>query len=254
MKYDLTTREIFLYEEIGKTEDGFFGTAILQTALAKMGPGPITIRINSPGGSVYECWAMIELLKRHRGTITTTNDGIAASAASMLMLVGSVRTGSKESVVMVHNPWTVAVGDFEDIRTSADHLEIATINSANYYAERLGVSRSVVDDWLTKTSFFDANQALKHGFIQRITAPQVAVSKTPLRDAAEAKLRIIKAQQATWESRRKMESFYRDQGLQNKVTSVIHTAQSKSNSPLLAEAKLQILLRQIEAKRLPKRY
>ena len=121
--FDLKKSEIYIYDVIGDPEWGMVGAMQVIEALKKMEGKRVTVRINTPGGSVDEGVAMFNALKRHDGGINTVVDGIAASMGSYLMLAGDKRTVSKNSMVMIHNPMTIAWGNAIEMRKTADMLD-----------------------------------------------------------------------------------------------------------------------------------
>ncbi len=191
MRYSKTKRAIFITDIIGQEADGFIGGDTVRSALEALGPGDVKIVINSPGGSIFEAWSMIEQLRQHRGRITTSIEGIAASAGSVIFLAGEFREMSVESTIMIHHVWTVAVGNHLELAKAACDLEKTSGTLVDYYVNKLGASRQQVTRWLDNETWFTSEESLQHRFAHRVTgAPtKQAASQFPLRDAAIAKLR-----------------------------------------------------------------
>lgn len=174
MKFSSREREFYVYGPIGDDDDGLYGAATVAEGLAAMpGSGDITIRINSGGGSVFELWTMIELFKGKKAKsgckITCIVDGLAASAASILLLIGDVRIGSKASVVMIHRARTFVYGNEGELREAADLMNTVDMSLEDFYRYRLGVSLEQVETWLDSGDvYFDSDEALKWGFIHQI--------------------------------------------------------------------------------------
>ena len=82
----------------------------------------LTVRINSYGGEVAEGLAIYNLLKSYAGEVTTICDGFACSAASVVFMAGTKRIMPRSSLLMIHNAWTRASGDADDLRKAADHI------------------------------------------------------------------------------------------------------------------------------------
>ena len=110
--------EVFIYDEIG-----FWGTTAqtFHNAIQALS-GKIVVRINSPGGNVFDAIAIHSMLSR-LPDVETITDGLAASAASVIFAAGKARKMAKAAFVMIHNPWTYAQGSADDMRKEADILE-----------------------------------------------------------------------------------------------------------------------------------
>jgi ATP-dependent Clp protease, protease subunit len=110
--------EIVIYDEIGA-----FGTpakAFLDE-LKALGPVPeLTVRINSPGGSVFDGVAIYNALKRHQAMVTVWVDGIAASIASMIAMAGEEVVMPENAMLMLHDPSALVIGTSADMRLMAD--------------------------------------------------------------------------------------------------------------------------------------
>lgn len=131
-------REIFLYDMIGPSWMGFDAADTLVEALGMLGPGDISVRINSPGGDVFEGYAMYTNLKRHVGKVSTYNDGLVASAATFPFLAGQDRYVSPLSQTMIHEASTFVGGNASDLLRAADLLEKINVQLAELYSEVSG--------------------------------------------------------------------------------------------------------------------
>ena len=121
-KYEIKnkTNEIIIYEEIG-----FWGVtaSMIKSDLKKI-KGDISVRINSPGGDVFDGWAIYNLLKQYdRGIVTTIVDGEAASSASTIFLAGDKRKAAEPSLLMLHEAWAGILGNKREMREFADILD-----------------------------------------------------------------------------------------------------------------------------------
>lgn len=130
----------------------------------------INIHINSPGGSVYHAFPIFNILKASKKDIHTYNDGIAASAASILLLAGKKIHSAKNGMVMIHNALNIIWGNAEELREAADVLDKYDGVLASHYAEVSGKTKEDIlakyfdykDHWLT------AEEALEEGLIHEI--------------------------------------------------------------------------------------
>ena len=90
--------------------------------LRALGPGPITVNINSPGGDVFEGIAIYNLLREHDGEVTVNVIGLAASIASVIAMAGDNIRIAKSAYFMIHNAWTIAMGNRNDMQKVVDTL------------------------------------------------------------------------------------------------------------------------------------
>src|SRR5688572_7725510 len=130
---------LHLYDVIG--EDLLGGIAARQVVadLAALGKvEALDVRINSPGGDVFEGIALYNALARFPAKVTVHIDGIAASIASLVALAGDKTLIAENAMVMVHRPWTAVLGDAEQLRHHADSLEKAWTAMLATYSRSTG--------------------------------------------------------------------------------------------------------------------
>ena len=176
--FDVTTREIFLYDDIGPAYMGMFGTETMMEGMQTFGNGPINLRINSYGGSVDEALAMIEMLSRHDGEVHVSVDSIAASAAS-LFAAYFPSSAAPHARIMIHNPWGAAMGDSEEFRKQADILDIYRDSLVSIYEEAMGIGREAIIDMLDAETWFTAKDALQAGLVDSIGGKDVDPKPVP---------------------------------------------------------------------------
>lgn len=171
---DTKTNEIFLYDDIGPEWMGMVGAGAIMEALTKIGAdNRVTLRINSPGGSVDEGVAMFNLLRRHPGGVDTVVDSLAASMGSYLFLVGENRAVADNSRVMIHNPWTIAIGNAGELRDVADTLDKYSESMVPHYAQATGNELDTIREWMDAETWFTADEAVAHGFAGMIEGEAV---------------------------------------------------------------------------------
>ena len=133
-----------------------------------VGQLPITVHINSPGGSVTDALAIYSILRKHQGHITAVVDGLCASAATIVALAADEIVMAEHSLLMVHNPWTVASGDAAQMRKTADTLDVASREMVALYTERTGLSGDKVSAIMGAETWFNAYEAVEAGFAHRV--------------------------------------------------------------------------------------
>lgn len=161
--------EVLIYDEIGAygvTAKGF---------LAELGALPenaaIDLRLNSPGGSVFDAVAIYNALKRHPGEITVWIDGIAASAASYVAMAGDTVIMPENAFIMIHDPSGLVMGTAEDMRATAEALDKVKGSLIQGYATKSGQSDDEIAALMAAETWLDAQEALELGFIDRIAEP-----------------------------------------------------------------------------------
>ena len=137
---------LFLYDAIASDEDeaawwGGISPSAFIAALDKT-TGPVTLRINSPGGSVFGAQAMVAAMRAHAHPITARIDSLAASAASVIAANCANCVMVPGSMQMIHRAWGLAVGNCEDMRGTADLLEKIDGLIADAYAGRTGEAKT----------------------------------------------------------------------------------------------------------------
>lgn len=128
----------------------------------------ITVRINSRGGEVDHALSIFSYLKSHPAKIIVHVDGVAMSAASIIAMAGDEIIMPANTLMMIHNPWTVAVGSADEIRKQADELEKFEMALRETYVARTGLSEDEVKDLLDDTTYMTAKEAVEWGFADKV--------------------------------------------------------------------------------------
>ena len=161
--------EVLIYDEIGA-----YGVSA-KGFLAELGALPddaaIDLRLNSPGGSVFDAVAIYNALKRHAGDITVWIDGIAASAASYIAMAGDTVVMPENAFLMIHDPSGLVMGTAEDMRSTAEALDKVKGSLIQGYAAKSGKSDDEIAALTAAETWLDAKDALDFGFIDRIAEP-----------------------------------------------------------------------------------
>ncbi len=169
------SKEIIVYDIIGPSWGGMAGADEFVEALAMFKGQDISVRINSPGGSADEGLAMYHALKRHSGTVTTWNDSVAASAASVLFLGGSVRMAAKQSRVMIHEANTMAMGGKAEFLKVAEVLDKYNQDIVEIYSEATGIEEKEVAALMADETWYRAQESVDAGFATAIFEPDKPV-------------------------------------------------------------------------------
>lgn len=150
--------EILIYEDIG---DGWFGGVSAKSVIKALKDAPkgnaILIRINSPGGNVFEGMAIYNAIKGMDREIATQVDGMAFSAASYIFMASETRKMAENAFLMIHEGWGVAIGTADEMSAMADMLREVNHNIAQIYADATGQGRSDIDGWMADETFFTVN-------------------------------------------------------------------------------------------------
>lgn len=145
--------EIFIYDEIS-----FFGVTARQftTDLGAIGSRNITVRLNSPGGDVFDGIAIYNALRSHPAYITTKVDSLAASIASVIAQAGDKRLIMPKGQMMIHEAQGAMVGNSEELRKFSDLLDKQSELIASIYAERSEAKADFRELMKTETWLSDA--------------------------------------------------------------------------------------------------
>lgn len=124
----------------------------------------IDVHINSYGGEVAEGLAIYNALRRHKAKVTTYCDGFACSIASVIFMAGDERVMNESSLLMIHNAWTVAMGNSAELRKQADDLEKITQASVEAYKSHSSLSEEVIKNLMDNETWILPEEALSYGF------------------------------------------------------------------------------------------
>jgi ATP-dependent Clp protease protease subunit len=157
--------DVYVYDSIGiwGIEAGPFVKEVRALRTSAM-----NLRINSPGGDVFDARAMKAALEDFDGTVTAYVDGLSASAASFLMMAADEIVMAEGSFVMIHNAWGLTIGNAEDHRTQAALLDKVDNGIVADYVARTGASEEQVRKWMAAETWFTAEEAVENGFANRI--------------------------------------------------------------------------------------
>jgi len=146
------------------------------------GSGPVTIFLNSPGGDCFAASQIYTALMEYKGPVTVKIDGIAASAASVIAMAGTEVLMAPTSMMMIHNPATIAMGDHKDMEAAIDMLSEVKESIINAYELKTSQSRKILSKMMDEETWMNAKKCVEMGFADGMiedskkTAPEDAYS------------------------------------------------------------------------------
>lgn len=143
--------------------DGFTSAQVI-TALATLAGKPISVRINSFGGYVHEGVAIYNALKNHAAEVSVFIDAMAASAASVIAMAGAKITMRKGSLMMIHDPLVMTVGNKDDHEASMKMLEVTAEAIAAIYVARTGRTVDEIRAEMKEEIWLSPSQAIEKGY------------------------------------------------------------------------------------------
>lgn len=168
---------IYLYDTIVSDADtaawyGGVDPLTFAKALAGIDAPIIHLRINSPGGDVFAAQAMAQALREHNAKVIAHIDGYAASAATEVAVAADEVIMAPGAMYMIHNAWTIAIGNKNDLIDTAALLEKVDTTLAEAYAQRSGADIQQVRDWMDAETWFSAQEAVDAGFADSVAEPK----------------------------------------------------------------------------------
>ena len=162
-------RTLVLNGEI--SDETWYGDEVTPVLFAKelnAGSGNITVWINSPGGDVFAAAQIYNMLMEYKGDVTVKVDALAASAASVIAMAGTTVLMSPLSLMMIHNPITVAIGDSKEMQKAGEMLNEVKESIMNAYEIKTGMDRKKISHLMDAESWFNAKKAVELGFADGI--------------------------------------------------------------------------------------
>lgn len=188
---DAKTAELLLYGDIGES---WWGESISAKTVAdnlkEIGEVDVlNVRINSAGGSAFDGIAIYNQLVRNRARIEIDIDGMALSIASVIAMAGEEVRMAENAMLMIHDPWTFAMGDAEELRKTAELLDGMKDNLVTTYNRRTGIDRDELAELMTEETWLNAADAKERGFVDVVTAGQAAQARAPAARLTQAQAR-----------------------------------------------------------------
>lgn len=139
------------------------------------GTGDIVLWVNSPGGDCVAASQIYTMLMEYKGRVTVKIDGIAASAASVIAMAGTEVLMAPTSLLMIHNPLTVAIGDTEEMQKAIAMLDEVKESIINAYELKTGMSRAKLAHLMDAETWMNAQKAIELGFADGMLSRNTAL-------------------------------------------------------------------------------
>ena len=152
-------------------EESWFDDDVTPTAFKEellSGEGDIIVWINSPGGDCIAAAQIYNMLMDYKGNVTVKIDGLAASAASVIAMAGTEVLISPTSLMMIHNPFTIAIGDSEEMQKAMGMLDEVKESIINAYEIKTGLPRDKLSQLMDAETWLNANKAVELKFADAI--------------------------------------------------------------------------------------
>ncbi len=200
--------DVMLYDEIG-----FWGIEAKSFVSDLMALDVVTINlhVNSPGGNVFDGLAIANALRAHSARVVTHIDGLAASIASIIALAGDEVRIADNAFLMIHDPFTVVVGNATEMRDTADLLDKIGGSLVNEYVKKTGLGVDAIKQYMADETWFTAEDAVDLGFADTIIGASDAQAAFDLSIYAHAPAALVaSATPATPKTIREFESLLRE--------------------------------------------
>ncbi len=166
------TAEVLIYGEIGDT---FFGDGInakdFRQQIKATKASVINVRINSPGGNVFDASSMKNALDEHKARIEVDIDGLAASAASVVAMSGDVVRVAQNGLMMIHDPSSGVMGGAAEMRRTADLLDKVRQQIIDTYGKKIGdkATKEQIAAWMAAETWFTGQEAVDAGLADEVS-------------------------------------------------------------------------------------
>jgi ATP-dependent Clp protease protease subunit len=173
----------------------------------------IHLRINSPGGSVFDGITIYERLKQHKAKVVVYIDGVAASIASVIAMAGDEIYIGEGSFLMIHKPHMVAWGNDIELEKSIEILQKIEDQMVGIYSRKTGISRAELHNMLLQDTWIKSSEALDMGFVHSVieSSDQLQVAASMIKNAKwiknAPKMEDTKAREKVLEFKNKLGSF-----------------------------------------------
>lgn len=179
--------EYLLYGEVGPFVDyGDISAQMVAEWLATREGQDVTVRVNSPGGCVFEGFAIYNALMNHKGKVTGIIDSMAASAASVAIMSTDEIIIEGNAIMMIHQAWTIAAGNATAFRKEAEILDLIDNNIVDTYAARTGRAKEEIKPLVEAETWMNAAQCLEGHFVEEARPLKTKPTEATKTDAVSA--------------------------------------------------------------------
>ena len=167
-----TATDVYLYDVIGD----WYGVTASDFVEAVKGAdsGAFTLHINSPGGDVFDARAIATAIKSHPAKVTAVIEGVCASAATYVALAADEVKMADGALFMIHNAWTLALGNADDMDHTAALLRKVDSSILDDYVAKTGKDREEIAAAMAAETWYDANEAKEFGFVDEVLHAKAA--------------------------------------------------------------------------------
>lgn len=221
---------IDIFDVIGSD---FFGDGFtakrMSAALRSIGDDKdVVVNVNSPGGDVFEAATIYNLLAQHKGHVTVNILGLAASAASVIAMAGDTVKISKIGFLMIHNSWSIVMGNKSDLREAADVLEQFDQSILAAYAAKVNIDENKISKMMNSETWIGADDAIEFGFADEVIEVKSDPDKQDEKKTkAQAKRTIEMALARSGISRKEREEIFQKAGMRDAAEPVLRDADNE---------------------------
>ena len=178
--------DLYLHGDVGESwwDDSGITAKKVIAALDEIETDTVNVHINTYGGDVFEGISIFNVLRASEKKIVTIVDGIAASAGSLIFLAGDQKKMPDNTQLMIHNPWTYASGNANDLEKVVDMLRTTESAMTKTYMESFVGTEEEIKELLDSEKFMTAEEAKTFGFVDEI------ITKEPEDASANAQATI----------------------------------------------------------------
>ncbi len=186
---------VYLYDVIGADYYGGISAKEFVPQFSALDADVIHLRINSPGGDVFDARAISAAIAAHPAEKIAHIDGLAASAATYVAMAADTVKMAQGAFFMIHNAWTLAMGNANDFDETAALLRKIDGSIRADYAKKTGIGDEQLKTWMNATTWFTADEAAQQKFIDEIVdAPASPKSAWNLAAYGNAPAELINAE------------------------------------------------------------
>jgi len=178
--------ELLIYGVIGwpKEYGGVEASDVAEALAEHANASEVRVRLNSPGGFIFDGVAIYNQLVRHRARVVMDIDGIAASIASVIAMAGDEIRIVANAMMMIHDPSSIVWGSSDEMRREADLLDKLKAQLVKTYVARTGIDADEVTQLMSDETWLDADEAIGLGFADTITEDEALTAPTNFNLAA----------------------------------------------------------------------